>query len=36
MLPTLAEIGQVPEVKTSPLDGTSIAKAFEGQTYQAR
>jgi len=31
MLPTLAEIGQVPEVKTSPLDGTSITKAFEGK-----
>ena len=31
MLPTLAELGQVSEVKTRPLDGTSIVKAFEGK-----
>ena len=31
MLPTLAEIGQVGEYKTRPLDGTSIRKAFEGK-----
>ena len=31
MLPTLAEIGQVGDFQTRPLDGTSIRKAFEGK-----